>query len=86
MAPGPANLIRTKLDDGVLPREFPAKIYAGYGAGAPCSACDDLILHVQVQYEFPVNDETFRFHLGCFGLWEAECRRRGWRREECLDL
>jgi hypothetical protein len=81
MAARLSDLIRSKLDEHALPWELPAKLYAGYGGGAPCCACGDFILQAQVQYDVSADHETFRFHLGCFGLWEAECRRRGWRRK-----
>jgi hypothetical protein len=79
MGPSLVEIIANKLDSGVLPKEPPAKVYAGLGAGAPCSACEDPILPTLVQYEFTVDQRTFRLHFGCFSLWEAECRRRGWR-------
>jgi len=53
-------------------------MYAGFGTGVPCVACDVPILSAQVEYEFETADgRTFRFHLGCAGFWEAERRRRG---------
>jgi hypothetical protein len=73
-----ANKVRDKMDAGILPRDAPRKMYAGFGTGEPCVACDMPILPAQVEYEFEAADRrTFRFHLGCAGLWEAERRRRG---------
>ena len=78
---GIADEIRRKLDEGLLPRSKPEKIFGGNGFGEPCTACGDPILPAQVLYEF---DEpifgTVRFHVGCLGLWEAELYHRGWWR------
>ncbi len=78
MASLPA-LIRKRIDERTLPREDPVKVFAGYGRGARCSVCDDVIGPAQVEADFVSDGRELRFHSGCFGLWEAECRRRGWR-------
>jgi hypothetical protein len=75
----PADGIRKQLDEGSLPKALPEKFWGGYGQGATCSVCGDVIRQAHVQYEFTVDERAFRFHLGCFGLWEAERRRRGGR-------
>ena len=75
-----AETIRHKLATGVLPARGPVEVRLGHGQGKPCSACEGRILHSQPEYE--VEDRTgftVRFHLGCFGLWEAERGRRGLR-------
>jgi len=80
--PGLADTIRTKLDVGALPTALPEKMYAGYGRGHPCVACGEPIRPAQVEYEMDYGgDRIFRLHLGCAGLWEAECRLRGYRRD-----
>jgi len=73
-----ADLIRQKLDEHRLPREDPGKVWGGYGSLVPCDACDDKILLAQVEYSFTIDEVFYRFHIGCFGLWEAERIRRGW--------
>jgi zinc-ribbon domain len=35
----------------------------------------------QVEYDFTADGQELRLHAGCSGLWEAERRRRGWRRK-----
>jgi hypothetical protein len=73
-------MIRRKLHDGALPSDPPRdKIHTGYGKGATCDACDDLIQPAQVEYElnYPDKARTFRLHLGCAGLWEAVRLMRG---------
>src|SRR6185503_18970177 len=75
-----AETIHLKIDAGVLPRDQPARARVGSGGGSPCTACDMPILPAQVEWSFwsgPV--VTHRLHLACHGLWERECRRRGWR-------
>ena len=78
--PDAAEKIRTRLDQGILPRDAPAKMWVGFGTYRPCSACDEKIFPAQVEYEFVDASDglNIRFHLGCAGLWEAERRRRGW--------
>ena len=76
----PADRIRRKIDEGRLPWEEPVKVWAGNGTGTRCRGCEEIILRAQVEYDFEDADgQELRLHPGCFGLWEAECRRRGWR-------
>jgi hypothetical protein len=78
--PSLRDVIRRKLDDGTLPSEHPpGKMYSGYGSGNTCDACGDPIHPAQVEYElnYPDQRRTFRFHLGCAGLWEAARLKRG---------
>lgn len=75
-----AATIRRKVDSGVLPRNRPARMVGSRGDRSPCIACDMPILPAQVELSFwPRTVLTHRLHLACHGLWEAECRRRGWR-------
>jgi hypothetical protein len=56
-------------------------VFAGYGDDFACTGCDEPILHAQVEWTLRDNDVvTHRFHVGCFGLWDAELCRRGVRR------
>ena len=73
-----ARIIRSKMADGTLPLDTPNNLWAGIGSGKPCSACEEVILPANVEYE-PLYDDgrrRVRFHVGCHGLWEAERRRR----------
>jgi hypothetical protein len=74
---GLAEKIRRKIDDGNLPRARPDKLYSCYGDGSPCSGCGAAVHSAQIRYLFEVGDAAYQFHIGCFGLWEAELRRRG---------
>ena len=76
-----AATIRAKMDSRILPRERPDKVFAGYGDAQPCTGCADPILPVQVAWTLRNSREvTHRFHVVCFGLWDAELSRRGIRR------
>ena len=55
------------------------EIAVGFGDGRACSACDGPLLKARTQYEFELPGfGTFSFHLGCFGLYTAQLRGRGW--------
>jgi hypothetical protein len=55
-------------------------MHRGYGRGQVCDGCGERILPAQTQYELDYNGQGFfRLHIGCAGLWDAECRRRGHR-------
>jgi hypothetical protein len=74
---GLADDIRLKIDRGELPAAKPFKLWGGFGHFEDCSACGDPIFPAQVRYEFKSDDDAVRLHIGCFGLWDAELRRRG---------
>ena len=69
-----AATVRSKLRDGRLPVSEPGKVYAGYGRGLLCSACEEAIEPTQVEYEFDERDRTYRFHPACHAIWQAERR------------
>jgi hypothetical protein len=71
--------IRDKLDAGLLPREAPATMTEGLGHGSRCDGCDGPIHSAQIECEMTYGDRAYRLHLGCAGVWDAECRRRGYR-------
>jgi hypothetical protein len=72
-----ARTIRSKIADGTLPRENPARLRTGIGDGTPCAACDRTILpsQMEVQADYDDKHQTIHFHTGCHGLWEAERNR-----------
>jgi hypothetical protein len=82
---GLADDIRGRVHRRELPRARPPKIWSGFGDSTNCSACDEPIFHAHVRYELEVDDRAFHFHLGCFGLWDAELRRRGLDRSPSVD-
>jgi hypothetical protein len=82
---GLADEIRLKIGRGELPSARPEKLYSRYGDGSTCSGCGDVVLAAQIRYMFEVGDAAYQFHIGCFGLWEAELRRRGPAAEEPLN-
>jgi hypothetical protein len=70
--------VRAKIRAGALPRDRPDKIFAGHGETVPCSACDTAILPAQVEWSFRNRGAaTYRFHLGCYALWEVELHKTG---------
>jgi hypothetical protein len=74
-----AQRIRDRLDAGALVRIGPKKMWGGYGKRNTCDGCGEPIRTTQVEYEYVVDtDVTYRFHIGCAGLWQAELKRRGW--------
>jgi hypothetical protein len=81
---GLADEIRRSMDQGELPSARPENLYSRYGGGSPCSACGAAVRSDQIRYMFALGDATYQLHIGCFGLWEAELRRRGPAAEETL--
>ena len=76
-----ATTIGAKIAAGRLPTWRPDLVFAGYGDDFACTGCDEPILHAQVEWTLRDDDAvTHRFHVGCFGLWDAELCRRGVRR------
>jgi hypothetical protein len=72
-----ADDIRAKLDRGELPGRRPRKVLAGFGFRETCAGCPDPIQPAQAHYEVDLEGAgAVSFHLGCFGLWDAELRRR----------
>jgi hypothetical protein len=68
--------IRQQFDAGFLPRQHPKRIFGGYGVGDACSGCGDP-MQGQGVFEFEIAGRTYRFHTGCYGLWQGELIRRG---------
>jgi hypothetical protein len=76
MPPRWTETVRQRIDAGLLPLDRPPKVSTGFGRGGPCSACGATITVAQTAYEFENADKRYSLHLGCFGLWEVERRRR----------
>lgn len=75
--PDAPGKMRAKVEDGRLPLELPARMWAGFGSEKPCDGCGEAISSSQVEYEFESREgRTIRLHLGCASLLEAERRRR----------
>jgi hypothetical protein len=74
-----AQRIRDRLDAGALLRIGPKKMWGGFGKRNTCDGCGESIRTTEVESEFKIDaDVTYRFHIGCAGLWQAELKRRGW--------
>jgi len=74
------DLVRDKLDSGLLPHDGATTLWAGIGSGRTCSLCEAPILITEMEYELEYDDgrRVILFHVSCHGLWEAERRRRGY--------
>jgi hypothetical protein len=69
--------IRDRFDAGALPRGHPERVWSGHGQDEACSGCDQTLLSADVIYEFEWREHRYRFHAGCYGLWQGELIRRG---------
>ena len=66
-------LIQHKVATGLLPKDPPVKVRAGYGTGKVCSACDLPTTVEDIEYETDMaNGHTFVFHQPCLTLWHQE--------------
>jgi hypothetical protein len=69
--------LNDKIAQGVLPPRAPSVVvWAGFGTGESCSACDAPITVTETEYEVPERrrDGTpFRFHIGCYEVWKSLC-------------
>jgi hypothetical protein len=66
--------IRLKVATGILPKDAPAKMFAGYGTGKVCAAYDLSTTKKDVEYDVDMADgRTFSFHQLCITLWHQEC-------------
>jgi hypothetical protein len=69
-------IVREKIDGGALPLGDPVKLWAGFGSGRLCAACEQPILPLETEYEPHYADERvpIYFHVDCHGAWEVERR------------
>ena len=66
-------LIHCRIAAGVLPKDAPVKVWAGYGTGKKCDACDLLTSKAGIECEVDMADRrTFLFHQPCLTLWHQE--------------
>jgi hypothetical protein len=73
-----AQMIRNKIEAGVLPPEPYSKRLLGYGRGQLCSGCEQPITEHQAAHEFHCLDcPTLCFHAGCAAIYETELARGG---------
>jgi hypothetical protein len=67
---GVPDIIREKMNRGVLPAERPLKLWVGRGNGRACDACGLRIGSTQMKHEFDfANGRTVRFHEACTAMW-----------------
>lgn len=71
-----ATVIQSKVFAGNLPKDAPARVWAGYGTGKKCDACDLITTKSDIEYEVDMADRrTFVFHAACLNLWHQERAR-----------
>jgi hypothetical protein len=67
-----ADIVRDKVQSGVLPRENPRGAVRMNGSGQCCSACELAIVPAETQLAFDLPDRgAFRFHVACWAVWLA---------------
>jgi hypothetical protein len=73
-----ADIIRAKLNAGVLPVEQPTILWVGHGSGQTCAVCEQPIVKAQALYEAEYGYRpAIRCHADCYRLWRAAARERG---------
>lgn len=72
MSPHAPQLICDRLQQGILPRKPPAKMFVGHGPGRTCDGCDQPIHPEELEYEFDADGRTFWLHSDCARLLQLE--------------
>jgi hypothetical protein len=69
-------LIRTKLQDGRLPKLSARRVWGGAGRGGTCAACETSITSEQLAVEGVAANSSISitFHVRCFHIWNEEAR------------
>jgi hypothetical protein len=71
-------LIRTKLQDGRLPRFSEPRVWGGSGRGETCAACETAITRDELTVEgIPRAADgsiSIFLHVRCFNVWSEEAR------------
>jgi hypothetical protein len=71
---------RKRIEQGLLPREKPLRMWGGRGTGAACTLCDHPIEttepEMELEYEPPTALPCVRFHLRCQSIWELARERQ----------
>jgi len=76
-----SEIVRAKLNAGILPLEDPVRRWAGFGSGKQCSLCEQPIQPSHTEYELRFeNREALQFHVVCHDVWDGERRRARSRR------
>ena len=69
-----AQRVRDKLHRRILPRSIPEHSSVRFGAGVPCSACDEPINPHEPALEYevmPGEGPRLRLHCLCVAVWET---------------
>jgi hypothetical protein len=67
-------LIRTKLQDGRLPKISAPRVWGGSGRGETCAACETTITSDELAVEGVAPDRSISviLHVTCFHVWNRE--------------
>jgi len=67
------DIVRDKVQSGLLPRENPKGAVRTSGSGQCCSACELAIgpAETQLAFDLPNRGGAFRFHVACWAVWLA---------------
>jgi hypothetical protein len=62
-----------RIEQGLLPREKPTRMWGGRGSGLPCSLCDKPISESEpeMELEYEAQSPSIRFHLRCQSIWDG---------------
>lgn len=69
---------REAIRAGKLPKQVPARMWGGAGAGARCTICDQPIGRDEIEFELQFASDggyslhSHHFHRRCFAAWELE--------------
>jgi hypothetical protein len=73
-----ADIVRDKVERGLLPRHNPGGAVGTAGSGEPCSACELAIVPADTELAFELpNHDVLRFHFACCTVWLATLARLG---------
>ena len=82
-------LIRARVLAGALPNDMPRKVWAGYGSGKACSACDQIIVKaLDVEYDVEMDDGRgfLAYESRSWRLTAKPTRRVSARRHRAMKL
>jgi hypothetical protein len=68
-------LIRTKLQDGRLPKISAPRVWGGSGRDEPCAACETTITSDELAAVAADGSISVILHVRCFHIWNREAQR-----------
>lgn len=74
---------REAMKTGKLPNQRPERLWGGFGSGAPCAVCGEVVDEKDVEFELRFTADQgaaathCHVHAKCFTAWELERRNGG---------